>query len=154
MLPATPPAMLVAVVAEVAVDALPVNAPTNDADVTDVRPASVVDVEPSAMLVEPMVTELFVKAALGIDVSPAPLPANPVDDKIPVLGTNVSFVLETFCGISPVLAVTQVGYTTDAVATSFVIVVVAATVDDGTVPVALIVTAHYLLHLHSYLIHC
>ena len=96
-------------VALVAVVALPVNAPTNEADVTDVRPASVVELAPSVMAVVPIVMELLTNAVVGIDVNPAPLPAKPVDDNMPVLGTNVNFVFETFCGRSPVIAVTHVG---------------------------------------------
>ena len=110
----------------VALVALPVNAPLNVVAATDVKPAKVSDVAPSAMLVEPIVRELFVNAAFGILVNPAPLPANPVEVNIPVLGTNDNFVLETFCGKLPVLAVTQVGYTAEAVATSFVIPVLVA----------------------------
>jgi hypothetical protein len=40
--------------------------------------------------------------------------------RIPVLGTNDSWVLDVLAGRFPVLAVTHVGYTATAVATSFV----------------------------------
>jgi hypothetical protein len=48
-----------------------------------------------------VVAEMFVKAE--------PFPANPVAVKIPVVGTKLNFVDVTFCGMLPVLAVTQVG---------------------------------------------
>ena len=66
----------VAVVAVVAVLALPVNAPTNVVDVTEVRPAKVVDVPPKLMAVDPTVMLEFVRAELGILVKPAPEPLN------------------------------------------------------------------------------
>ena len=66
----------VAVVAVVAVLAFPVNAPTNVVDVTEVRPANVVEVPPKLIAVEPTVTLELVKAELGIDVKPAPEPLN------------------------------------------------------------------------------
>ena len=59
-------------------------------------------------------------------VSPAPLPAKPVAVKIPVLGTKESLVEVVFCGRLPVLAVTQVGYTEEALVVSSVIPVVVA----------------------------
>ncbi len=43
----------------VTVEALPVNAPTNVVDVTDVKPANVVDVPPNVVDVEPIVIVLF-----------------------------------------------------------------------------------------------
>ena len=76
MLPATPPATLVAVVADVAVFALPDNEPVNVVEVTDVNPANVVDVPPRAIFVEPTVTELFVNAPFGMLVNEAPEPLN------------------------------------------------------------------------------
>lgn len=63
---------VVAVVAVVAEVALPVNAPTNVVDVTEVNPANVVAVAPNEMLVEPTVTELFVRPAFGIPVKFVP----------------------------------------------------------------------------------
>lgn len=72
-------AAVVTVPAVVAVDALPVNAPTNVVEVTDVRPANVVEVEPNAILVDPTVTELFNNFAFAI------LPANIVFVTVPVL---------------------------------------------------------------------
>jgi len=64
---AAPPAMLVAVLE------LPVSAPTKVVDVTDVRPANVVTVAPSATLVEPIVTLLFVSAPFGIPLKFVPV---------------------------------------------------------------------------------
>ena len=58
--------LIVRVVASaVAVLALPVNAPTNAVDVTLANPANVVTVAPNETAVLPMVTELFVSAALA-----------------------------------------------------------------------------------------
>ena len=54
----------------VAVLALPVKAPTNVVDVTEVKPANVVDVAPNDMLVDPTVTALFAKLALLIAAEP------------------------------------------------------------------------------------
>lgn len=82
-LPVTPPEILVAV------DALPVNAPVNDVDVTDVNPASVVLVAPSAILVDPIVNELFVKAPFGIEVRDAPEPLNVPAVIVPEIVTAV-----------------------------------------------------------------
>ena len=62
-------AAVVTVPAVVAVDALPVKAPTNVVDVTEVNPAIVVDVAPNAVEVEPIVIELFAK--LAFDIEPA-----------------------------------------------------------------------------------
>src|SRR5271157_5712736 len=64
---AAPPAMLVAVLE------LPVSAPTKVVDVTEVRPANVVTVAPSATLVEPIVTLLFVSAPFGMPVKLVPV---------------------------------------------------------------------------------
>jgi len=50
----------------VAVEALPVSPPTNVVEVTEVRPASVVDDAPSEIAVEPTVTEEFVRLELAI----------------------------------------------------------------------------------------
>jgi len=54
----------------VAVDALPVNAPTNVVEVTDVNPARVVELAPSDIAVVPIVTELLAKLALVIPAVP------------------------------------------------------------------------------------
>jgi len=94
----------------VAVLALPFNAPTNVVDVTEVKPANVVDVEPNGNDVEPTVIELFVNAPLGTLVRPAPEPAKPVAVTIPVLGFIVNFVLDTFSGLLPLTESTQVIY--------------------------------------------
>ena len=66
----------VAVVAVVAELALPVKAPTNVVDVTDVKPAIVVAVPPKLIAVEPTVIDELLRAELGIDVRPAPDPLN------------------------------------------------------------------------------
>jgi hypothetical protein len=58
-----------AVVADVAVEALPVKAPTNVVDVTEVKPAIVVDVAPNAVEVEPIV--IVELAKLAFDIEPA-----------------------------------------------------------------------------------
>ena len=50
----------------VAVEALPVSAPVNPVEVTDVKPARVVDEAPSAIAVVPIVVVLFVRAAFEI----------------------------------------------------------------------------------------
>ena len=128
-------------------DALPVNAPTNVVDVTELNPASVVPVPPNAIFVKPIVIELFVNAPFGILVNPAPDPANCVAVKIPVLGLNDSFVLDTFAGLLPEDASTQVIYFVALVVVSFVIAILAAFVAfvadaaKATVPVTDIVTA-------------
>ena len=49
-------------------DALPVSAPTKVVDVTEVKPANVVDDEPKLIAVEPTVTEEFASALFGIAV--------------------------------------------------------------------------------------
>ena len=59
---------------------------------------------------------------------PVNAPANPVEVNIPVEGINDSFVDVVFCGRLPVFAVTHVGYTAEAVATSSVIAVLVALV--------------------------
>src|SRR5690348_12624883 len=60
---------VVHVAALVAVLALPVNAPVNPVEVTEVRPAIVVAVPPKAILVLPMVTDEL--ARLALDIEPA-----------------------------------------------------------------------------------
>ena len=67
---------LVAVVAVVAVVALPLKAPTKVVDVTELRPAKVVEVPPKLIAVDPIVTLELVRAELGIEVKPAPEPEN------------------------------------------------------------------------------
>ena len=67
---------LVAVVAVVAVEALPDKAPTKVVEVTELRPAKVVEVPPKLIAVDPIVTLEFVRAELGIEVRPAPEPEN------------------------------------------------------------------------------
>jgi hypothetical protein len=59
-------------------EALPVKEPTNVVDVTEVNPAKVVDVAPSAIEVEPIVNELLVKFALEI--------VEVVDNNVPDVG--------------------------------------------------------------------
>jgi hypothetical protein len=59
-------AIVLAVANAVAVLALPVNAPVKPVEVTEVKPANVVDVAPSAVDVEPIVTVVFVNEVLGI----------------------------------------------------------------------------------------
>jgi hypothetical protein len=66
----------VAVVAVVEEVALPLKAPTKVVDVTEVRPANVVDDEPNEIAVVPTVMLEFVRAELGILVKPAPEPEN------------------------------------------------------------------------------
>jgi len=82
----------VAVVADVAVLALPVSAPTNVVLVTDVNPAIVVTVPPKLTAVEPMVMDELVNAALGIFVRFAPEPLNVVAANNPLLGVYCSLV--------------------------------------------------------------
>ena len=53
-------------VAKVAVDAVPVKAPTNVVDVTEVKPARVVEVPPNDVEVEPIVIALLVKEPFPI----------------------------------------------------------------------------------------
>jgi hypothetical protein len=78
----------VAVVAVVAVLALPFKAPTNVVDVTELNPASVVELDPKLMAVEPIVMLELVSAEFGIEVNPAPEPLNCVAVKTPVEGLN------------------------------------------------------------------
>ena len=82
----------VAVVADVAVLAFPVSAPTNVVLVTEVKPAIVVTVPPKLTAVEPMVMDELVSAALGIFVRFAPEPLNVVAANNPVLGVYCSLV--------------------------------------------------------------
>jgi hypothetical protein len=86
----------VAVVADVAVLALPVKAPTKVVEVTEVSPAKVVTVAPKATAVEPIVTLELTKAALGMLVRLAPDPLNPVAVKTPVDGLNWYLVDATY----------------------------------------------------------
>ena len=89
----------------VAVLALPVNAPTNVVEVTEVNPAIIVAVAPKAMFVDPIVKLLLVNDPFGIPVNPAPEPAKPVADNIPVLGTKLSFVVVSFASLFPAAVV-------------------------------------------------
>ena len=82
----------VAVVAVVADEALPVKAPTKLVEVTEVKPANVVDDAPKAIAVVPTVTLELFKAELGILERLAPEPLNPVAVKMPVDGLNWYFV--------------------------------------------------------------
>ena len=63
-------------VAEVAVEAFPVKAPTKVVEVTLVKPAIVAAELPKLIAVEPIVTLELTRAELGIDVNPAPEPLN------------------------------------------------------------------------------
>jgi hypothetical protein len=87
---------LVAVVAVVAELAFPVNAPTKVVDVTELKPAIVVAEPPKLIAVEPTVMLEFVSAELGIEVNPAPEPANCVAVKTPVEGLNWYLVDATY----------------------------------------------------------
>lgn len=60
------PLIALGVARVVAVEALPVSAPVNPVDVTEVKPARVVEEAPSAIAVVPIVVVLFVRAELGI----------------------------------------------------------------------------------------
>jgi hypothetical protein len=51
----------------VALDALPVNAPTNEVEVTEFRPARVVELAPNDIAVEPIVTLELTNLALAIE---------------------------------------------------------------------------------------
>ena len=112
-----PPAKLVALVAD---DALPVSAPMKDVEDTEVSPARVVEEEPSDIAVVPIVTDELVRAPFGIEVSPAPLPENPVAVNIPVDGINDSLVVDSLAALFPA-AVVHRGYTDVAVAVSSVL---------------------------------
>ena len=63
------PLIVLAVASVVAVDALPVKAPVNPVEVTEVKPAIVVEVAPNAVDVEPIVIELLVNCAFPIPVT-------------------------------------------------------------------------------------
>ena len=76
----------VAVVADVAVLALPVSAPTNVVLVTEVNPAIVVTVPPKLTEVEPIVMDELVNAAFGMLVRFAPEPLKVVAANNPLLG--------------------------------------------------------------------
>lgn len=107
--PVTFPAV-VAVVALVAVDALPVKAPTNVVDVTEVRPAIVVAELPKLIAVEPTVMLEFVRAPLGMLVRLAPDPLNTVAAKVPVEGVYLYFVELVYSDvIVPLVAVENKG---------------------------------------------
>jgi hypothetical protein len=67
------PFIVRAVCKAVAVEALPVNAPINDVDVTLVKPAKVVDEAPNDIAVVPIVTVLLAKAEFAIAVKPTPI---------------------------------------------------------------------------------
>ena len=86
----------VALVALVAVEALPDKSPTKVVDVTEVRPAKVVDDAPRAIVVEPIVTLELTRAAFGMLVKAAPEPLNPVAVKMPVDGLNWYLVELTY----------------------------------------------------------
>jgi hypothetical protein len=68
--------------------ALPVRAPTNVVEVTEVRPARVVTVAPRAMFVEPTVSELLTRPLFGMLVSEAPEPEKSVAVRVPDDGMN------------------------------------------------------------------
>jgi hypothetical protein len=87
---------LVAVVVLVAVEALPVKAPTNVVDVTEVKPTNVVTVAPKATAVEPTVMLELTRAAFGMLVKAAPEPLNPVAVRMPVEGLNWYLVELTY----------------------------------------------------------
>ena len=89
----------------VAVLALPVNAPTNVVEVTEVNPAIIVAVAPKAMFVDPIVKLLLVNDPFGIFVNPAPEPAKPVAVRIPVLGTKLNLVSDRLAEVLPAAAV-------------------------------------------------
>jgi hypothetical protein len=76
---------VVRVAAEVAVEALPVRAPTKVVEVTEVRPAIVVAVAPSATDVLPIVTASVVRATVA-DAEPVPSKILPLEyDKAPAV---------------------------------------------------------------------
>ena len=77
------PLIVLAVCSVVAVDALPVKAPTNVVDVTELNPAKVVTVAPRETEVEPIVTALFVSDALAMLL-------NVLEEPLIVLLVNVS----------------------------------------------------------------
>ena len=86
------PHKVLAVCHAVAVEALPVRAPTNVVEVTEVKPANVVTVAPRDTAVEPIVTELFVSLALAIEPANIVLvtdPVSPVVTTVPVIAGRV-----------------------------------------------------------------
>lgn len=104
-------AVAFAVVAVVAVEALPVKAPTNEVEVTDDNPANVVADDPNDIEVDPTVTVLFAKLALVIpavpdkfefvnpDIEPPKVivpdevivpPVNVIPDTVPDVATEVT----------------------------------------------------------------
>ncbi len=89
------PLMLRAVARVVAVDALPVRAPTNAVEVTEVSPAKVVTVAPRLTSVEPIVTLLFVREALPTfdSVFDAPLIVLLVNVSVVARPTSVSVLV-------------------------------------------------------------
>ena len=100
----------VAVVAEVAVLALPVKAPTKVVEVTETNPAKVVTVAPKETLVDPIVTLELVKAELGMLVRLAPDPLKVVAVKTPVEGLNWSLVLLVYSVVRfPLVALANKG---------------------------------------------
>ena len=70
----------------VALARLPVNAPTNELDVTETKPTMFVVVLPNAIEVLPSVKLELVRAELGILVNNAPEPLNTVEINVPVDG--------------------------------------------------------------------
>ena len=103
---ATVPVTFPAVVAEVAVDALPVKAPTKVVEVTEVRPAIVVTVPPKLTEVDPIVMLELVNATLGMFVRLAPEPLNTVADNVPVDGTYW-YLVELVYSVDKVPLVTE-----------------------------------------------
>ena len=85
-----------AVLSFVAVEALPVNAPTKLVEVTLVKPASVVSLLPRAIAVVPIVTLLFASLALAIlpaNIVLVTVPESPVVTTVPVVAGKVITVL-------------------------------------------------------------
>jgi hypothetical protein len=80
------------------------------------------------LAVPPAVPSLAIGTLPEAKLEALRLPLKAVAVKVPVDGTNERLDDETFRGIFPELAVTQVGYTEVAVATSFVIAVLVALV--------------------------
>ena len=104
-------AAVVTVPAVVAVDALPVNAPTNVVEVTEVNPAIVVADEPNDIAVLPTVTDELVN--LAFDIEPANIPSvtfnAPIVVALPVEVTSpVKFAFVVTVLALPVKAPTNV----------------------------------------------
>jgi len=103
--------------------------------------AVTVPVAPRAIVVPLTVTELYVKAPLGIDVNDAPLPLNTVADNVPVDGTKDSLVELVVAGLLPVDAADRTGYQVElelvlsVIATLFALVAVVAVVAVDALPV-------------------